>query len=175
MPLPALPEPLPPVFDPVRDAPPPRPTPSRLRRALVSLTGWLLVLAFAGGVALVVYTQRSWMKRGLDELVHGRPPDPSTIGQFRLRIESDPPTARVFEGSTELGVTPLEMDIHRGTVQARPRLFVLLREGFRPTTAVQVNTLNASALLRVTLPPVAAPPPPPPPPLREPRRPATRR
>jgi serine/threonine protein kinase len=162
-------------FDPVRDAPPPPRKPSRVRAALVSLVGWVLVLSFVGAVALVVYTQRTWMLRALDELVHGRPPDPATIGGFRLRIESDPSHSRVFEGSAELGTTPLELDVHRSTVQARPRLFVLLHEGYRPTTAVQVNTLESTATLRVTLPPVAVPIPPPPTPLREPRRPTPRR
>lgn len=125
---------------------------ARRRQLIESSLGWVLLLTVISIASAFLWTQRTWIRSGADALIHGTPPDPRTVGQFRLRITSDPNGARVFEGSNELGQTPLELFVHRAQVFQQPRVFTLVYPGRNTTRAVASNTLDAAAELRVTLP-----------------------
>jgi len=56
---------------------------------------------------------------------------------FALVLESIPAGARVLEGQTELGVTPLQLDLDSESLAKAPRTFVIVREGHQPYTIVQ--------------------------------------
>ncbi|MEZ4409064.1 MAG: serine/threonine-protein kinase [Polyangiales bacterium] len=125
---------------------------ARRRQRLEAAVGWLLLLVVVGGLGGFLWTQRAWIRAGADALVHGTPPDPRTVGQFRLRIFSEPSGARVFEGGNEIGRTPLEMYVHRSQVAQQPRVFTLSYPGHATTRAIAGNTQAAASVLRVTLP-----------------------
>ncbi len=122
-----------------------------LTQSLVKALGWLILLGVIAGVAALVWSRREWLRTAIDQTLHGAPPDPASVGSFRLRIESTPPGARVYDGAQELGMTPIELDIARGAVREHPRRFVLRLDGYTPTTVAQSNTLDARALVRATL------------------------
>ena len=126
---------------------------ARRRQRLEAAVGWLLLLVVLGGVGAFLWTQREWIRTGADALVHGTPPDPRTVGQFRLRIFSEPSGARVFENGVEIGRTPLEMYVHRSQVAQQPRVFTLSYPGRNTTRAVAGNTQAPASVLRVVLPP----------------------
>ncbi len=135
-----------PPFDPVpRDVGPAKP-----RRAVQAL-GWLALIALVGGLVLGAYTQRDVLARGVRELLDGAPPDPAHVGSFQLRIVSVPAGARVFDGATDLGPTPLEVSVPRSVVADAPRSYALRLDGYAPAAAVQRNTLAPRAELRVVL------------------------
>ena len=120
-------------------------------QALVKALGWLILLGVIAGVGSLVWSRREWLRTAIDQTLHGAPPDPANVGSFRLRIESEPAGARVYDGAQELGMTPIELDLARGAVREHPRQFVLRLDGYTPTTVVQSNTLEARALVRATL------------------------
>ncbi len=135
-----------PPFDPVpRDAPVERP------RLAVQALGWFTLVAIVGALVFGVYTQRDFIARGVREMLDGAPPDPARVGSFQLRIVSVPPGARVFDGATDLGPTPLEVSLPRSAVADAPRSYSLRLDGFTPVAAVQRNTLAPRAELRVVL------------------------
>lgn len=121
------------------------------RRLAVQALGWCTLIVLVGALALGAYSRREVIVRGVRELLDGAPPDPAHVGSFQLRVVSVPPGARVFDGATDLGPTPLEVSLPRGAVADGPRAYTLRLDGFAPVTAVQRNTLAARAELRVVL------------------------
>jgi serine/threonine-protein kinase len=56
---------------------------------------------------------------------------------FRLRLDSEPHGATVFEGDQPLGATPIELPITRSSVKEKSRRFVLRIPGYRDAQWVQ--------------------------------------
>ncbi len=139
--------PQPPAYAPQPPAPFVAPPSSRAGAAL----GWIVLLALLGAVGVGVYTQREHLARGLRELASGEAPDPLRVGTFQLVIVSVPSGARVFEGTRDLGPTPLEIPVLRGSVADHPRTFTFRLEGYATASAAVGSTLAARAELRVPL------------------------
>lgn len=121
---------------------------------LVTMVGWLTLLGIVGALGFVGWSQRDFIARGVRELVQNTPPDPLRVGTFQLRLVSDPPGARVFEGSTDLGPTPLELPVLRGAVADAPRRFEFRLPGYATATAAQGTTREPRVELRVRLVPL---------------------
>ncbi|HWA76174.1 MAG TPA: serine/threonine-protein kinase [Polyangiaceae bacterium] len=66
------------------------------------------------------------------------PPAPPTVARgVQLTVESEPPGARVAEGNTVYGVTPLQLSLSFSGDAAKPRVFVLELSGYRPYVVEQ--------------------------------------
>ncbi len=160
--------PTPHTEQPVLTPAPPEPTRSR-----APLFGALVALALAV-TALTAYLARKPDRDGRE------PATASSVKEarhFTLVLESIPAGARVLEGKTELGVTPLQLDLDNEPLGKAPRTFVIVREGHQPYTIVQgpssqtVRVVAALVALAPTAPvastvapasaPDAAAPPPP--------------
>ena len=149
---PAFVEPPPPAgatLPPFAEPPPAKPK----QGVLVAAVGWLTLLALVGGVGFGVWSQRAFIERAVREFADGTPPDPARIGTFQLRLVSEPPGAHVFEGTKDLGPTPIEMPVVRGTVADAPRRFEFRLAGYTTVSAEQGTTRAPRAELRVTLTP----------------------
>jgi len=100
---------------------------------------------------------------------------------FSLRIESNPPGARVFEGDTSLGATPIQVSVDRALIAQAPRTFTLRMPGYLPYTVVQGSSATDTRVLAelaaepvvVTSPRPAVKKPPPVKPLSTPAKPAS--
>ncbi len=155
-PLPATPHAMPvaPVFDPIPvDPVRAQPQPAQQRSVAVQLVGWFTLVLLIGAVGAAAWMQRAFIERGARDLLSGAAPDPARVGAFQLRIVSVPPGAHVFDGSRDLGPTPLELPMPRSAVADQPRPFTLQLAGYDTATASQGNTLEPRAELRVTLTP----------------------
>jgi serine/threonine protein kinase len=155
-PLPAPPQSMPvaPVFDPIpADVVAPQP-PRRAGNLAVQALGWLTLFALLAGVAAAAWWQRAFIERGARELVSGAPPDPSRVGTFQLRIVSVPSGAQVLEGGRDLGPTPMELTVLRGSVADQPRTFTFQLAGYAPASAALGTTAEARAEMRVVLVPL---------------------
>ena len=135
------------VVAPAFAEPPPRPRQS----PLVAAIGWLTLLALLGGVGFAVWSQRAFIERAVREFAEGKAPDPSRVGTFQLRLASDPMGAHVFEGTSDLGPTPIELPVLRGQVADAPRRFEFRLAGYTTVAAEQGTTREPRAELRVTL------------------------
>jgi len=138
------------VVAPAFAEPPPRPRQS----PLVAAIGWLTLLALVGGAGFTVWSQRGFIERAVREFSEGKAPDPSRVGTFQLRLVSDPTGAQVFEGTRDLGPTPIEMPVLRGQVADAPIRFEFRLAGYTTVAAEQGTTREPRAELRVTLVPV---------------------
>ena len=66
------------------------------------------------------------------------PPAPPSVARgVQLTVESEPPGARVAEGNTVYGVTPLQLSLSFSGAAAKPRVFVLELSGYRPYVVEQ--------------------------------------
>ncbi len=97
----------------------------------------------------------------------GRPPAssaPAAVGPSVLTLRTDPPGALVFDGATELGMTPLEIVLDGGPADP-PREFVLKHPGYAAHTVRQPwspqdvqHTVPMQRLARPSGQPVVLPP-----------------
>ena len=85
------------------------------------------------------------------EFAEGKAPDPSRVGTFQLRLVSEPTGAHVFEGTSDLGPTPIELPVLRGQVADAPRRFEFRLAGYTTVAAELGTTREPRAELRVTL------------------------
>ena len=130
--------------------PPPRPRQS----PLVAAIGWLTFLGLLGAGGYGVWSQRAFIERAVREFTEGKAPDPTRVGTFQLRLLSEPMGAHVFEGTHDLGPTPIEMSVLRGQVADAPRRFEFRLAGHTTVAAELGTTREPRAELRVTLVPV---------------------
>lgn len=70
--------------------------------------------------------------------------------EYTLRIESDPPTATVFEGARWLGETPLELPIESARPAVKVRQFIVKKSGYVDATLRQAG-LSSDRQVQVTL------------------------
>jgi hypothetical protein len=75
-----------------------------------------------------------------------------------LSIESEPPGARVSEGGTVYGVTPLKLNLSFATGAAKPRVLVLELAGHRPYVLEQGPTASTALVHAVLVPEPSLPP-----------------
>ncbi|MBL8604783.1 MAG: serine/threonine protein kinase [Myxococcales bacterium] len=113
--------------------------------------GWLILLGLVGGLGALGYSQREALQSSFLALTGATPADPLSTGQFRIRVVSNPPSARVFEGDSVLGMTPLEMVLVRAEVRARPRRLTVRKEGYRDVVIEQGTSPHGLVVLQVNL------------------------
>ena len=84
------------------------------------------------------------------------PPAPPT---FSVQIESTPAGAKVFEGDSLLGSTPIQVSIDATRIAQTPRTFTLRKPGYLPYTIVQgASTKDARVLAELVAEPLIATP-----------------
>ncbi|HEY3234320.1 MAG TPA: serine/threonine-protein kinase [Polyangiaceae bacterium] len=78
-----------------------------------------------------------------------QPARPAAVAasSFVLYIESVPSGAEVYEGTHDLGRTPLSITIDKADVRARPRTLALRHAGYQPYTVVQGDSQENVRLL----------------------------
>jgi serine/threonine protein kinase len=130
-----------PPADPSANAVPPQPV-----NALRSLWG-------VGAGLVVLLALGAWALRGSGDAAPAQtqaqapsavgaptpapPPAPPPSANFSLQIDSTPLGARVYEGESLLGSTPLHLSIDAASVANGPRTFTLRQAGYAPYTIVQ--------------------------------------
>jgi serine/threonine-protein kinase len=76
---------------------------------------------------------------------------------FVLQIDSRPAGAEVFEGSSVLGTTPMQVSVDAARVSGAPRTFTVRKSGYLPYTIVQgAGTKDARVLAELTAEPAIA-------------------
>ncbi|BDG26214.1 hypothetical protein TthSNM66_08500 [Thermus thermophilus] len=121
--------------------PPPPPAPPRPRRALWP---WLLALALLGGL---LYAGFLLWPRPPEKVVElPPPPPPEAPSRYTLRVQSDPPGARVYLDGFYLGQTPLETP----PLEGGERVLRLERPGYAPLERRILLDRNLSLSLALT-------------------------
>ncbi|BFH80588.1 RodZ domain-containing protein [Thermus thermophilus] len=120
---------------------PPPPAPPRPRRALWP---WLLALALLGGL---LYAGFLLWPRPPEKVVElPPPPPPEAPSRYTLRVQSDPPGARVYLDGFYLGQTPLETP----PLEGGERVLRLERPGYAPLERRILLDRNLSLSLALT-------------------------
>ena len=119
----------------------PPPAPPRPRRALWP---WLLALALLGGL---LYAGFLLWPRPPEKVVElPPPPPPEAPSRYTLRVQSDPPGARVYLDGFYLGQTPLETP----PLEGGERVLRLERPGYAPLERRILLDRNLSLSLALT-------------------------
>jgi hypothetical protein len=123
------------------------------KRSLLWIAVGAAVLAAVVGWAAVA----GWDRPAPDSAIEQAPADPTPSPKpFRLVIDSEPPSAAVFEGEQSLGETPLSLSISGISVRSEPRVFTVVKPGYRPYTVIQGPTeTDARVVAKLTAVPVA--------------------
>ncbi|HAH39358.1 RodZ domain-containing protein, partial [Thermus sp.] len=117
------------------------PAPPRPRRALWP---WLLALALLGGL---LYAGFLLWPRPPEKVVElPPPPPPEAPSRYTLRVQSDPPGARVYLDGFYLGQTPLETP----PLEGGERVLRLERPGYAPLERRILLDRNLSLSLALT-------------------------
>ena len=122
-------------------APPPLPPPPRPRRALWP---WLLALALLGGLFYAGFLL--WPRPPEKVVELPPPPPPEAPSRYTLRVQSDPPGARVYLDGFYLGQTPLETP----PLEGGERVLRLERPGYAPLERRILLDRNLSLSLALT-------------------------
>jgi serine/threonine-protein kinase len=85
------------------------------------------------------------------------PPAPAVARNVPLTVESEPPGARVAEGNTAYGVTPLQLSLSFSGDSAKPRIFVLELSGYRPYVIEQGPSSGPARVHAVLVPELVQP------------------
>lgn len=118
---------------------PPGPKPERRR-------SWL-ALGLLVPLGLLLWTLRPTPTKA-------PPPVPALARSVQLTLESEPPGARVAEGNTAYGVTPLQLSLSFSGDAAKPRIFVLELAGYRPYVVEQGPSSGPARVHAVLVPEV---------------------
>ena len=121
--------------------PPPPPAPPRPRRALWP---WLLALALLGGLFYAGFLL--WPRPPEKVVELPPPPPPEAPSRYTLRVQSDPPGARVYLDGFYLGQTPLETP----PLEGGERVLRLERPGYAPLERRILLDRNLSLSLALT-------------------------
>ena len=121
--------------------PPPPPPPPRPRRALWP---WLLALALLGGLFYAGFLL--WPRPPEKVVELPPPPPPEAPSRYTLRVQSDPPGARVYLDGFYLGQTPLETP----PLEGGERVLRLERPGYAPLERRILLDRNLSLSLALT-------------------------
>ena len=122
-------------------APPPPPPPPPPRRALWP---WLLALALLGGLFYAGFLL--WPRPPEKVVELPPPPPPEAPSRYTLRVQSDPPGARVYLDGFYLGQTPLETP----PLEGGERVLRLERPGYAPLERRILLDRNLSLSLALT-------------------------
>ena len=120
---------------------PPPPAPPRPRRALWP---WLLALALLGGLFYAGFLL--WPRPPEKVVELPPPPPPEAPSRYTLRVQSDPPGARVYLDGFYLGQTPLETP----PLEGGERVLRLERPGYAPLERRILLDRNLSLSLALT-------------------------
>ena len=124
-----------------RAPPPPPPPPPPPRRALWP---WLLALALLGGLFYAGFLL--WPRPPEKVVELPPPPPPEAPSRYTLRVQSDPPGARVYLDGFYLGQTPLETP----PLEGGERVLRLERPGYAPLERRILLDRNLSLSLALT-------------------------
>ena len=119
----------------------PPPAPPRPRRALWP---WLLALALLGGLFYAGFLL--WPRPPEKVVELPPPPPPEAPSRYTLRVQSDPPGARVYLDGFYLGQTPLETP----PLEGGERVLRLERPGYAPLERRILLDRNLSLSLALT-------------------------
>ena len=120
---------------------PPPPAPPPPRRALWP---WLLALALLGGLFYAGFLL--WPRPPEKVVELPPPPPPEAPSRYTLRVQSDPPGARVYLDGFYLGQTPLETP----PLEGGERVLRLERPGYAPLERRILLDRNLSLSLALT-------------------------
>jgi len=118
----------------------PAPSPPQAKSRLYF---WGMLGLVASALAVWRFGASTTLPAGMPAPARASATVPKPAGQpasFSLFVDSDPPSADVYEGALKLGQTPLKLTIENQTLTTTPRTFTLRRAGFQPYSLVQRNS-----------------------------------
>ena len=144
---------------------------NRSRGPAAVVIGVLLV----AGIGLAVLARSTFLKPGSGPTSVGAAGSATTVTKgeaetgepatYRLRITSEPPGARIYDGDTMIGRTPTDLPMTNAALRAAPRQIFIKQDGYEPyrldPVPSSVDVVSHVELMKtaaVTVTPTATPP-----------------